>query len=126
MTYPSYAVITERTEPRYSHKAELETQTFKVFLDGNKMDIGFKVDRLLWFEKGLRKTSYRFTRYGWSTGMLKWRGKELRQKLYYLENFFQEEKKDKIDNFLLKDRKVLIEKTYKRTEAPLPLIAFNR
>src|ERR1035437_8570786 len=124
MQFPSYASVVNRVFKEYP-MTSTETQKFSIFLQGYKMNIGLKVRRSSQYESGSEKLSYNIERYGWSTGMLKWRSKELKQKLYYLENFFQEEKKDKIDNFLFKDRNVLIEKTYKLTEVPLPLIAFN-
>ena len=123
--YPAYAIVERRVFSEYP-TTQTEVQRFMVFLQGYKMNIGFKVRRRLCYKNGLRDINYQFIRYGWSTGMLKWRSDKLKQKLYYLENFFQGENINKVDSFLFNDRNVLVEKTFKCPETPLPLISFNR
>ena len=95
-------------------------------MQGYKTGIGFKIQRRSIETDGSRCRKYTFTRYGWSTGMLKWRSPEFAKKLYYLEVFLMEENKDKIDTFLFKDRRVLIEKSYKWSSPQLPTFNFRR
>lgn len=122
MMYPSFVKI----DRNFPYKDSYETGNFKVLLQGYKMEIGFKVKRSHRPIDGLKRRRYKFTRYGWSTGLMRWRCAEFCQKLIYLEDFFKEENEDKIDKLLFKDRRVLIEKTYKWPSDSLPLIAFDR
>lgn len=125
MIYPSYAIVEKKLFSEYP-MSQSEVYRFGVFIQGFKMDIGFKVSRRLCHKNGLRNITYEFTRYGWSTGMLRWRSLTFRQRISYLENFFQYADKDKIENFLFRERNVLIEKSYKWPDVPFPIVSFKR
>lgn len=123
--FPNYA----RVEKRFvleDEKTGVECSHFMVFLQGYKSNIGFRIHRSRQKTDGLRNVDYTFERYGWSTGWLSWRSQELGQKVIYLENFFKNAEKDKIDEFLFRDKNVIVEKTYRWSKTSVPLITFAR
>lgn len=125
MIFPDYT----RVEKKFiieNDKTDAEFSHFMVFVDGYKVDVGFRIHRSKQKTNGLRVVDYSFERYGWSDSLLKWRSKEFGQKVVYLENFFHNAGKDKIDDFLFKDKKVIVEKVYRWPEIPIAITKFSR
>lgn len=126
MMFPDYARV-ERKFVLEDDKTGVECSYFMVFLQGYKAQIGFRIHRSRQKMNGLRVVDYSFQRYGWSTGLLRWRSKEFRRKVSYLESFFKNSDKDKIDDFLFRENKVIVEKAYKWPGEPeLLLLTFDR
>src|SRR3990170_2999840 len=100
MMYPLYATVIKEENLCFPMLG-LKVLHFKVLLAGYKMEMGFKVRKVFKLKNEQIKAEYVFERYrwykyGWSVEMLKWRSKELSQKLHYLEKFFKEEKRENI------------------------------
>lgn len=120
--FPAYATV-NKVFILEDAKTGVECSHFMVFLQGYRVNVGFRVHRSSQIIKGKRAIDYTFERYGWSIDMLQWRNLEFKRKTSYLESFFQYADKDKIDNFIFKNQCVLVEKTYKYPKGlPLPLL----
>jgi hypothetical protein len=125
MTFPDYATV-EKKFVTEDLNTNVECSHFMVLLQGYKVKVGFKVHRSRQKSDGRRIVNYSFERYGWSNSLLKWRSKEFRQKVGYLENFFQNAEKYKIDEFLFKEKNVIVEKIHEWPESPSSPLKFAR
>jgi hypothetical protein len=126
MMFPAYATV-NKIFILDDAKTGVECSHFMVFMQGYKVDVGFRIHRSSQKINRKRAIDYTFERYGWSSKMLNWRSLKFRQQMYYLEDFFKFSEKDKIDSFLFKNKCVLLEKSYKWPSGmPSGLGAFTR